>query len=346
MRSNPGAKHVSPATLAVSTTAARVVRPRRLRRTPAMRGLVAETRIHPDQLIQPHFVVSGQGIRTPIPSLAGLAHVSPDVLVEGVAKDLDVGLRSVLLFGVPDTKDPLGASAADPRGPVPQAVRLIKKRFGDDVVVMTDVCLCAYTDHGHCGVMDDRGRVLNDESLAPLSAMALAHAEAGADWVAPSDMMDGRIAAVRRALDDAGHKETSILSYAAKYASAYYGPFRDAAHSTPRRGDRKSYQMDPRNLREALREVRLDEAEGADAVMVKPALAYLDVIRAVRQRTDLPLAAYNVSGEYAMVKAAAQQGLVNEAGIVRENLSCMVRAGADVIITYHGREALQGGWLA
>jgi porphobilinogen synthase len=321
------------------------VRLRRLRRSPMVRELAAETRLHPSQLIQPHFVVRGHGIQKPIPSLPGLAHVSPDVLADEVARDIELGLRTILLFGIPQTKDATGTSAADAGGPVPKAVRLLKERFGDEVTVMTDVCLCAYTDHGHCGILDGQGRIPNDESLASLSAMALAHAEAGADWVAPSDMMDGRIAALRTALDDAGHHDTSILSYAAKYASAYYGPFRDAAHSFPRQGDRKTYQMDPRNLRQALREIRLDEAEGADAVMVKPALAYLDVVMAARQVTDLPLACYNVSGEYAMVKAAAQQGLVDEPAVVRENLTAMARAGADWVITYHGREALRGGWL-
>lgn len=345
MTPKPATTNLPAVTLRNKATQDQPVRPRRLRRQIATRNLVAETRVHAAHLIQPHFVVSGRGVRRPIPSLAGLVHVSPDVLVDEVAQDFELGLRSVLLFGVPDSKDPMGTSAADPAGPVPTAVRLLKERFGDELVVITDVCLCAYTDHGHCGILDGDGTVLNDESLTPLAAMAMAHAEAGADWVAPSDMMDGRIAAIRSALDHAGYTETAILSYAAKYASAYYGPFRDAAHSAPQRGDRKSYQMDPRNVREAVREVRLDEAQGADAVLVKPALAYLDVIHAVRQATDLPLACYNVSGEYAMVKAAAQQGLIDEAAIVRENLTAMVRAGADLVITYHGRDALRNGWL-
>ena len=227
---------------------------------------------------------------------------------------------------------------------MPRAVAALKAEFGDDLCVMTDVCLCAYTDHGHCGVLEE-GRVVNDASLAPLADMALAHARAGADFVAPSDMMDGRVAALRDRLDDEGFEETGLLAYSVKYASAYYGPFRDAADSAPGMGDRKSYQMDPRNVREALREAALDEAEGADMLMVKPALAYLDVIRAVKERSDLPLAVYNVSGEYSLVKAAAARGWVDEAAVVRENLLAMARAGADMIITYHAREALAGGWL-
>ncbi|MHB1260446.1 MAG: porphobilinogen synthase [Thermoplasmatota archaeon] len=321
------------------------IRPRRLRVTATMRDLAAETTVRASSLIQPHFIVPGRAIRTPILTMPGIDHVSPDVLVDDVAQGLEVGLRAVLLFGVPDSKDAEGDSAADPAGPVCEAVQLLKKRFGDEILVMTDVCLCAYTDHGHCGVLRPDGGIDNDASLPVLARMAVAHAQAGADWVCPSDMMDGRVAAIRRALDDAGHTGTAILSYAVKYASAYYGPFRDAAHSAPQKGDRKSYQMDPRNVREALREVALDEAEGADAVMVKPALAYLDIIRAVRNATTLPLACYNVSGEYAMVKAAAAQGLLNEAAIVRENLTAMTRAGADWIITYHAREALREGWL-
>lgn len=321
-----------------------VIRPRRSRTTKASRDLAAETHVDASGLIQPHFVVPGHGIRRPIPTMPGIDHVSPDVLVDDVARDLELGIRSILLFGLPEAKDPQGQSAADLDGPVCQATRLLKARFGDEVLVMTDVCLCAYTDHGHCGILNE-GHIDNDASLPALAAMAVAHAQAGADWVCPSDMMDGRVAAIRRALDDAGHSQTAILSYAVKYASAYYGPFREAAQSAPQTGDRKSYQMDPRNVREALREVALDEAEGADAVMVKPALAYLDVIHAVRQATNLPLACYNVSGEYAMVKAAAAQGLLNEGAIVRENLTAMARAGADWIITYHARQALKEGWL-
>jgi porphobilinogen synthase len=284
-------------------------------------------------------------VRKPVSSLRGIDHVSVDVLLEDVTQDLALGLRAVLLFGVPEAKDRDGECAADEDGIVPRAVRALRERFGDDIVVFTDVCLCAYTSHGHCGVL--RGdQVDNDQSLPRIVQMALAHARAGADWVCPSDMMDGRVGKIRLALDEAGFTSTSILSYAAKYASAYYGPFRAAAGSAPQSGDRRSYQMDPRNVREALREVRSDIEEGADAVMVKPALAYLDVVRAVRALTDLPLACYNVSGEYAMVKAAAEAGLVEEAAVVRENLMAMARAGADWIITYHARDALRRGWLA
>lgn len=323
-----------------------MMRMRRLRQTPALRELAAETHLRPSQFIQPHFVVPGTGVRTPIAAMQGIDHVSPDCLVKDVGAEMDLGLRTVLLFGIPQAKDYHGKAAADAHGPVPEAVRRLKDAFGDKLTVMTDVCLCAYTTHGHCGLLDAHGVVQNDATLPTLAAMVLCHAEAGADWVAPSDMMDGRVAHLRQTLDTAGFQQTSILSYAAKYASGYYGPFRDAAHSAPATGDRRGYQMDPRNGREAVREILLDEAEGADAVMVKPALAYLDVLAAARQATRLPLACYNVSGEYAMVKAAAQAGLVDEATIVRENLIAMARAGADWIITYHAREALQEGWLA
>ena len=318
---------------------------RRLRATHALREAVAETRVHPSQLVVPHFVLEGEGRREAVASMPGVDRVSVDELLQDVKKDLALGLRSVLLFGVPSGKDPKGASAADPEGVVPRAVRALKSAFGDDLTVMTDVCLCAYTTHGHCGLLDTRGRIDNDASLPPLAAMALAHAEAGADWVAPSDMMDHRVAHLRRALDAAGRKDVAILAYSAKFASAYYGPFRDAAHSAPAAGDRKTYQMDPRNLREALREILLDEEEGADAVMVKPAMAYLDVLRAAREASALPLVAYNVSGEYAMVKAAAKAGLVDEGAIVRENLTALRRAGADLIVTYHARDAVKNGWL-
>jgi porphobilinogen synthase len=310
-----------------------------------LREAVAETHVRPAQLVVPHFVLEGRGKREPVASMPGVERVSVDELVQDVKRDLALGLRTVLLFGVPSRKDPEGACAAEQDGVVPEAVRALKAALGDDVTVATDVCLCAYTTHGHCGVLDARGRVDNDASLPRIGAMALAHAQAGADWVAPSDMMDHRVAHVRRTLDGSGLTETAILAYSAKFASAYYGPFRDAAHSAPSAGDRKTYQMDPRNLREAVREIELDEAEGADAVMVKPALAYLDVIRAAREATRLPLVAYNVSGEYAMVKAAAKAGLVDEGALVRENLTAIRRAGADLIITYHARDAIKNGWL-
>jgi porphobilinogen synthase len=323
------------------------VRPRRLRRTAQLRDLVAETTLHSSQLIMPHFVSPQETGREPIPSMPGIAQVGTETLLGDVEADLGLGIRAVLLFGHPEAggKTPDGSAAAAANGAVQQAVKGLKSRFGQDLIVITDVCLCAYTDHGHCGVLGTDGAVENDPSLMPLAAAALSHAEAGADIVAPSDMMDGRVAAIRSTLDRAGLDQVSIMSYAVKYASAYYGPFRDAADSTPSAGDRKSYQMDPRNLREALREAELDTAEGADFLMVKPALPYLDVIRAVREASHLPLAAYNVSGEYSAVKAAAAQGWLDEPAIVRENLLSIRRAGADQIITYHARDALKGGWL-
>ncbi|TAJ17015.1 MAG: porphobilinogen synthase [Planctomycetota bacterium] len=322
------------------------VRPRRLRTTPALRALVAETRVSAAQLVMPHFVLGSRAAREPIAALPGIDRVGQDALLRDVEADLALGIRAVLLFGLVDDarKDARGRASAAARGPIATAVAALKRRFGAELVVITDVCLCAYTDHGHCGVLAGE-RIANDASLAPLSRMAVAHADAGADLVAPSDMMDGRVGALRDALDARGHVETGILSYAVKYASAYYGPFREAAHSAPAHGDRQSYQMDLRNVREALKEARLDAAEGADMLMVKPALAYLDVIRAVKQATELPLAAYNVSGEYAMVKAAAERGWIDEARVVRENLHALARAGADVLITYHARDALRGGWL-
>lgn len=323
------------------------IRPRRLRRTARLRDLVAETWVHPSQLIMPHFVMPASKGEQPIPSMPGIAQVGTETLLTQIESDLELGIRAVLLFGHPETggKTPDGAAAADANGAVQQAVAALKQRFGQDLVVITDVCLCAYTDHGHCGILAGDGSIENDSSLAPLADAAVSHAAAGADIVAPSDMMDGRVAAIRAALDAAGLDQVSIMSYAVKYASAYYGPFRDAADSTPSSGDRKSYQMDPRNVLEALREADLDTAEGADFLMVKPALPYLDVIRAVRETTDLPLAAYNVSGEYSAVKAAAARDWLNEADIVRENLLSIRRAGADQIITYHARDALEGGWL-
>ncbi len=309
--------------------------------------MVRETRIAPEQLIMPHFVLPSANGRQAIDSMPGIERLGRDALLEQVESDAEIGVRNVLIFGLAGEgeKDPVAGAASDPKGAVPLAVKEIKKRFGEDVLVITDVCLCAYTDHGHCGFLDDAGRVLNDPSLEQLTAMAVAHAEAGADVVAPSDMMDGRVAAIRDGLDDRGLTETAILSYSVKYASAYYGPFRDAADSAPGKGDRQGYQMDSANVREAVKEALLDVQEGADMLMVKPALAYLDVIRAVKEATALPLAAYNVSGEFSAVKAAALRGWLDEARVVRENLHAMARAGADVIITYHAREALREGWL-
>jgi len=322
------------------------IRPRRLRRSPALRDLVAETSVLARQLVMPHFVLPVAKANEPIASMPDIYRTGVDDLLRAVESDHKLGIKSVLLFGTPPAgaKDATGSSAHDPDAAVPRAVRALRSAFGQDLVIMTDVCLCAYTDHGHCGVLVG-GEVDNDRSLAPLAAMALAHAEAGADLVAPSDMMDGRVAALRDALDADGHSETGIMSYAVKYASAYYGPFRDAADSAPHDGDRRSYQMDSRNSAEAGREAMLDEAEGADMLMVKPALAYLDVIRRVHEMTTLPLAAYNVSGEYSAVKAAAERGWLDEAAVVRENLHAMVRAGANLIITYHARAALAGSWL-
>ncbi len=320
-------------------------RPRRLRRTAPIRDAAAETRLGRAMLVQPHFVVDGRARREAVPSMPGIERQSIDALLRTVERDLGLGIRMAILFGVPDgPKDAIGSSSFGEDALVPRAARELKRAFGSDLVLHCDVCLCAYTDHGHCGIPSG-GTILNDESLVPLAKQAVACAAAGADFVAPSDMMDGRVAAIRDALDREGFGATGILAYSAKYASAYYGPFRDAAHSAPSEGDRRSYQMDPRNGREALRECALDEAEGADALMVKPALAYLDVIAAVRARTTLPVAAYNVSGEYSMVKAAAAAGWIDERAVTIENLTAIARAGADWILTYHGREACAGGWL-
>ncbi len=325
-----------------------IARPRRLRASARIRDLVAETRLHPDQMMQPHFVRDGApgrgGDRQPIPSMPGIHRETPDTLLETVERDLERGIRRVLLFGLSDHKDAVASAATKEDALVSRAVAAVKSRFGDDVTVATDVCLCAYTDHGHCGVLDG-GVIDNDASLPLLADMALSHARAGADVVAPSDMMDGRVAAIRTGLDREGFTNTAIMSYAVKYASAYYGPFRDAADSAPASGDRRSYQMDARNAREALHEALIDEEEGADILMVKPALAYLDVIRRVRDATTLPLAAYNVSGEYSMVKLAAREGLADERAIVLENLTAIARAGADILITYHARDVLENRWL-
>lgn len=319
-------------------------RPRRLRTTPALREAVAETRLHAARLIQPHFVFEGSGPDVPVESMPGVARHSLERLVEQVGADLELGLTNVLLFGLTDAKDERASAVTAADGLVPRAVAALRERYGDALVIMTDVCLCGATTHGHCGLLRD-GRVLNDESLPLLAEMAVAHARAGADVVAPSDMMDGRVLAIRDALEDAGLAETAILSYSTKFASSFYGPFRDAADSAPQSGDRKSYQLDPRNRKAALRESLLDVDEGADMLMVKPALAYLDVLADIADEVLLPLAAYNVSGEYSMVKAAAANGWVDEGAMVSEILHSMARAGADLIITYHGREALKEGWL-
>ena len=321
------------------------IRPRRLRRTPLLREAVAETRLAPAQLVQPYFVLPEAGARSEISAMPGIERLGTRLLVERVRADLALGIRTVLLFGLYDHKDALASAARAGDGLIPAAVRALREALGDGLTIVTDVCLCASTDHGHCGVLE-HGHVRNDPSLPLLAEMALAHARAGADVVAPSDMMDGRVAAIRDALDAAGQEDTAILSYSTKFASAFYGPFREAADSAPKSGDRRAYQMDPRNGREAVRESLLDEAEGADMLRVKPALAYRDVIAAVRARSSLPLAAYNVSGEYSMVKAAAARGWVDERTLVPEILRSMARAGADLVISYHAREALEKGWIA
>jgi porphobilinogen synthase len=313
-----------------------VHRPRRLRRTEALRALVRETHVDHARLVQPLFVVPGHGVERPVASMPGIAQLSVDRAAEEARALADLGVPAVLLFGVPERKDSQASGATDPDGIVPRALRAIREA-APSLVRMTDVCLCEYTDHGHCGVVRD-GDVDNDPTLALLAAEAVAHARAGADVVAPSDMMDGRVGAIRRALDDAGFTALPILSYAAKFASAFYGPFREAAESTPQFGDRRAYQMDPANGDEALREVALDLDEGADIVMVKPALPYLDVVRRVKDRFGCPVAAYHVSGEYAMVKAAAARGWINEARVVDESLIAIRRAGADVIVTYFAKD--------
>lgn len=314
-------------------------RPRRLRRSPALRALVRETRLSPEQLVLPFFVRGGRGVRKPVEAMPGVAQLSVDELLRDAAAAAAAGVGGVLLFGIPDTKDATGSSAWDDAGPVQSAVRALEREL-PQLVVITDVCMCEYTDHGHCGILRD-GDVDNDATLELLSKEAVSHADAGAHLVAPSDMMDGRVGAIRRALDHAGHPDVGILSYAAKYASVFYGPFREAAESAPREGDRRGYQMDPANSDEALREVRLDIEEGADAVMVKPAGPYLDIIRRVKDDTGYPVAAYQVSGEYAMIRAAAERGWLDGERAMMESLLGIRRAGADFIITYFATEAAQ-----
>ena len=317
------------------------VRLRRLRRTETLRALVRENRVEVGDLIYPMFVVEGKGIREEITSMPGIFRHSPDRLQPEIEEIARLKIPAVLLFGIPENKDEIGSSAYHPEGVVQQAIGVIKNSV-PELIVITDVCLCEYTSHGHCGIVSS-GQVDNDQTLPMLAKMALSHAEAGADIVAPSDMMDGRVKIIRETLDERGFQHIVILSYAAKYASAFYGPFREAAESAPQFGDRRGYQMDPPNVREALREVEQDIAEGADIIMIKPALAYLDVIRQVRNALNCPLAAYNVSGEYAMVKAAAQRGWLDEKRVVLEILTAIKRAGADIILTYHAKELAQ--WL-
>ena len=318
-------------------------RMRRLRRSDTLRAMVRETRLAPTDFIYPIFVTHGRNVRDPIPSMPGQSRLSVDQLAREAAELSSLDIPAILLFGLPASKDAQGSEAWAADGIIQQAVRELKDA-DPDLVVITDVCLCEYTDHGHCGVLDDQGRVINDASVELLAQTAVSQAAAGADIIAPSDMMDGRIGVIREALDESGFEDLTLLSYAAKFASAFYGPFRDAADSAPAFGDRRAYQMDPANGREALRAIERDLAEGADIVMVKPALAWLDVVRDARLRFDVPLAAYNVSGEYSMVKAAAANGWIDEERIVLEALTGIRRAGADLILTYHAKDAAR--WLA
>ena len=329
----------------VSTPAAAPLRsrPRRLRRTAALRNALGETILQPAQLIHPLFVREGHGAERPIASMPGHAQYSVDRLAREIDEVSASAIRSVLLFGIPDEKDEAGSGAWDATGPVPTAIAEIKRR-NPSLTVIADVCLCEYTSHGHCGLLSPDANVDNDATLPLLARAAVAYADAGADIVAPSAMMDGQVAAIRAALDDAGHVDVAILAYAVKYASAFYGPFRDAAQSTPAFGDRRAYQMQPPNAREALREARLDEEEGADLLMVKPAGPYLDIINRVRETTTLPLVAYQVSGEYAMLKAAAERGWIDEQRAALESLIGIRRAGADLVITYYAKAAAR--WIA
>src|SRR5579864_9228813 len=318
-----------------------VHRPRRLRRTEALRGFVRETRLSTAGLVYPMFACPGTNVRTEVSSMPGVYQQSPDRIVEECREVAGLGIPAVILFGLPEKKDEVGSEASAAQGAVQRAIEAIRKAKLD-LIVITDVCLCEYTSHGHCGVVEN-GEVANDPTLEILANAALSHARAGADIVAPSDMMDGRVAAIRRKLDQHKFENLAILSYAAKYCSGFYGPFREAAQSAPQFSDRRSYQMDPANAREALKEVALDLEEGADMVMVKPALPYLDVIRAVRDKFDVPVGAYNVSGEYAMVKAAVAKGWLDEKRVVLEILTSIQRAGASVLLTYHAKQAAR--WL-
>ena len=331
-----------------------IQRPRRLRKTPIIREMITETRLSKDMFIYPYFIVPGKKIVHKIDAMPGINHFSVDELLRDVEKGLKVGVNKVLLFGVGEEKTKDASSSFSNNAVVVKAIKELKKNFGDDIYVITDVCVCAYTTHGHCGIISPlsprtgaggEAEVHNDKSVEVVAKMALAHAQAGADMVAPSDMMDGRVGAIRNLLDQKGFENTAIMSYAIKFASAYYGPFREAADSAPQKGDRRSYQMDFRNGREALKEAMLDEQEGADILMVKPALAYMDVISNLRANTLLPVACYNVSGEYSMVKAAAQKGWIDEQKIVMENMHAFSRAGANIIISYHTRDIFEKKWL-
>ncbi|MFA4015856.1 MAG: hypothetical protein RUDDFDWM_000950 [Candidatus Fervidibacterota bacterium] len=320
-----------------------LVRMRRMRRCETIRSMVRETHVSVKDLVYPMFVQPGNDIITEVPSMPKVFRYSVDRLLSAVEEVVNLGIPALLLFGIPEVKDERASAAYAKDGVVQKAVREIKRSFGDDIIVITDVCLCSYTSHGHCGIVSEHGVVQNDATLEVLKMVALSHAEAGADIVAPSDMMDGRVKAIREALDENGFKDVAILSYSAKMASSFYGPFREAAESAPQFGDRKSYQMDYANKREALREIALDIEEGADIVMVKPALAYLDIICEAKMRFDVPIAAYNVSGEYVMVKAAVMNGWLNERDAVMEIMTAIKRAGADIIITYFAKDV--ASWL-
>ena len=314
-------------------------RPRRLRRTGAIRSLVRETRLAPEDFVLPLFVCPGTSVRREISSMPGVYNLSIDEVTKDVSAAYDLGVRSIILFGLPETKDLVASGAHAEDGIVQSAIRAIR-RSSPEMIIMADTCLCEYTSHGHCGVVRD-GEVINDESLELLARTALSQATAGADIVAPSAMMDGQVGAIREMLDNTGFENTAIMAYAVKYASGFYGPFREAAQSTPEFGDRRAYQMDPPNAREAMREAELDYAEGADILMVKPATVYLDVLKMVRDRFDVPIAAYHVSGEYALIKAAAQKGWIDEERVMMETLTSIKRAGADIILTYYAREAIR-----
>lgn len=316
-----------------------IQRPRRLRRTDALRSLVREAKLTRDDFVLPLFVCSGRKVRREVSSMPGVFNLSVDETADEVSRAFDIGVRSVIVFGLPETKDETATGAYAEDGVVQRALRAIKKST-PDVIAMADTCLCEYTSHGHCGIVRD-GDVVNDESLKLLAKTALSQAEAGADVVAPSAMMDGQVASIREALDQSGFEHIPIMAYAVKYASAFYGPFREAADSAPAFGDRRAYQMDPPNAREAMREAQLDYEEGADILMVKPATVYLDVLRMVRERYDVPLAAYHVSGEYALIKAAAQKGWIDEQRVMLETLTSIKRAGADIILTYYARDAIK-----
>jgi porphobilinogen synthase len=315
---------------------------RRLRRTPALRDLIAETSLAPADLIYPFFLLEGRNQRREIPSMPGIFQQSADNALIEIDKAMKLGIKAIMLFGIPEEKDPQATSAYLPHGVVQQATRTIKETFGQDLVVMSDTCLCEYTNHGHCGIVLE-GQVINDPSIETLAKVAVSQAEAGADMVCPSDMMDGRVQTIRWALDEAGYTDTAILSYAVKYASSLYAPFRDAAQSAPGFGDRRSYQMDFRNAREGYQEVEQDILEGADMVMIKPAMGYLDMVQRIRQEISLPMVCYNVSGEYSMVKAAAERGWIDEKNVVIEILTGIKRAGADLIVTYHALDVAE--WL-